>query len=160
MKKPRTKLKKKATSCAKMRLHEQNLTRTATHLHRDGIIDEEGQYVHEQYVVGGRQAEQHAQCVEWAIGEAVDLKDDGDDNGSNNKGVPETNSKFSLQCWKQKSRFIRRTAKSSRIRSKCTNIRADACPSHAAGACSSSLALERRRTRETPAQTTWQPSAR
>ena len=66
---------------------ERERKRTA-HLHHDRIVDEEGQDVHEHDVVGGGEAEQQAQRVEGAVGEAVDLHGDGDDNGSNHKRVP------------------------------------------------------------------------
>ena len=64
--------------------------RTA-HLHHDRVIDEEGEDVHEHDVVGGGKAEQQAQRVEGAVGEAIDLHADGDDDGSNHKRVPVAN---------------------------------------------------------------------
>ena len=66
-------------------------TRGNAHLHHDGVVDEEGEYVHEHDVVGGRKAEQQAQRVKGAVSQAIDLESDGNHNSGNDKCVPAAN---------------------------------------------------------------------
>jgi hypothetical protein len=61
------------------------------HLHHDGIVDEEGEYVHQHDVVCGGKAEQQAQRVKGAVSQAIDLEGNSDNNGGNDECVPEAN---------------------------------------------------------------------
>jgi hypothetical protein len=65
-------------------------TNQRAHLHHNGVIHEEREYVHEHYVVGGRKAEQQTKSVKRAISQPIDVEGDGNDNCTDDKSIPDS----------------------------------------------------------------------